>query len=331
MRIHVSLAAVLVTLLCTPSYGWDLCSLFGFRCGDSACAACCEPGCGCATCGCGVGCSTEVGCGCEPSCGCGSGCCANGRQFAGQTFDCCEPSRVPICICTGPAGGCEASCGCATECGCGVGCGPGCGCGTGCEPGCGCGADCGCGAEVGCGCEPACGCGGGGCGLRGHWLGGVFFGSCCGRLVQSFDRLCGGCSGCSGEVYWNEWHNDPPSCCDPCDRCGNWTGPGYGGYRAPYDQGYHVGSALGGSHFAGGSVTGGTGFVAQAKAPTAPTVANLAQAVRKPTTQNLTASRPTFAANNGNNSRRVAGSTSATAHGQLTRKPAAAAETTFRR
>lgn len=32
-------------------------------------------------------------------------------------------------------------------------------------------------------------------------------------------------SGC-GEVYWNEWDSDPPYCCDPCNRCGNFTGRG---------------------------------------------------------------------------------------------------------
>jgi hypothetical protein len=59
--------------------------------------------------------------------------------------------------------------------------------------------------------------------------------------------LCGGCSGCSSEAYWCEWHNDPPRCCDPCDRCGNWIGPssgcgcnGYGGYSAPYDHPYSM-------------------------------------------------------------------------------------------
>jgi hypothetical protein len=43
-----------------------------------------------------------------------------------------------------------------------------------------------------------------------------------------------GCTGC-GECYWNEWHNDPPRVCEPCDRCGNYIGPGgVGYYRAPY-------------------------------------------------------------------------------------------------
>lgn len=31
-------------------------------------------------------------------------------------------------------------------------------------------------------------------------------------------------SGC-GEVYWGEWHHNPPADCDPCDNHGNWIGP----------------------------------------------------------------------------------------------------------
>lgn len=47
------------------------------------------------------------------------------------------------------------------------------------------------------------------------------------------------CTGCSSELYWNEWYNDPPRCCDPCDRCGNWIGPS-AGYQAPYSHPYQV-------------------------------------------------------------------------------------------
>jgi hypothetical protein len=49
-------------------------------------------------------------------------------------------------------------------------------------------------------------------------------------------RLLGalGCNGC-GELYWSEWFNDPPACCEPCDCHGNYTGAGAEGYyRAPY-------------------------------------------------------------------------------------------------
>lgn len=40
----------------------------------------------------------------------------------------------------------------------------------------------------------------------------------CGYL--KYMLTCG--SGCSGDLYYNEWISDPPDCCDPCDNCGNW-------------------------------------------------------------------------------------------------------------
>jgi hypothetical protein len=48
----------------------------------------------------------------------------------------------------------------------------------------------------------------------------------CGPLTPLFalftrDSWCG--SGC-GERYWGDFYGDPPDCCDPCDRCGNFTG-----------------------------------------------------------------------------------------------------------
>ena len=43
----------------------------------------------------------------------------------------------------------------------------------------------------------------------------------CGYL--KYMLTCG--AGCS-EIYWGEWISEPPDCCDPCDHCGNWTGPG---------------------------------------------------------------------------------------------------------
>jgi hypothetical protein len=65
-------------------------------------------------------------------------------------------------------------------------------------------------------------CDGGGCGSCGCAVG------CCpGRpLAGCLTRAltCG--SGC-GDVYWDEWINDPPACCDPCDDYGNWTGNAY--------------------------------------------------------------------------------------------------------
>lgn len=45
----------------------------------------------------------------------------------------------------------------------------------------------------------------------------------CGPLrdcVTGLFRFPGRCSGACGEVYWDEWQNDPPKC-DPCVRYGN--------------------------------------------------------------------------------------------------------------
>ena len=196
-------------------YGFDLCQLLGLGCGDAyGCGACgCDAGCGCEpTCGCGD-CGCDVGCGREPSCGCSAGCGCDGRQFAGQTFNCCDGCGPPLSPCTGPE-----CCGCETSCGC--------------EPACGCGGVYGCGCDAGYGCEPSCGCGSGGCNSNSN----CGFGQCCGRIVGFIDKLCG-CGGCDSELYWSEWHNDPPRCCDPCDCHGNWIGPG-DEYRAPYSHPY---------------------------------------------------------------------------------------------
>lgn len=48
--------------------------------------------------------------------------------------------------------------------------------------------------------------------------------ACSGRYGWPLIRhglTCG--AGCGG-VYWDEWINDPPDCCDPCDEYGNWVG-----------------------------------------------------------------------------------------------------------
>jgi hypothetical protein len=80
-------------------------------------------------------------------------------------------------------------------------------CGPNCGPSC---------HEHACGCaEPTCAveCGDG-CGKSRSWRWGL------GRR---------GCNGC-GELYWSEWFNDPPACCEPCDCHGNYIGPGETGY-----------------------------------------------------------------------------------------------------
>lgn len=53
---------------------------------------------------------------------------------------------------------------------------------------------------------------------------GEILGQCrCHPLTAFKNRItCG--EGC-GEIYWNEWINDPPMPCDPCDeQCGNFIG-----------------------------------------------------------------------------------------------------------
>jgi hypothetical protein len=74
------------------------------------------------------------------------------------------------------------------------------------DPCCG---DCG---EVGCECcvpqcpDPCCECYGG----PFAWL----------HKALNPESYCGGC----GELYWGDFHSYPPDCCDPCNRCGQWTG-----------------------------------------------------------------------------------------------------------
>jgi hypothetical protein len=225
MRNLFILLAVVAAISCAPTpvrAGDGLFGLFGFdcggchnqccsQCGESTCGcensfgcnSCCEPACGCDSC-----CEPACGCTscCEPCCGCGSGCCANGRQYAGQTFNCGCETYVPWCPCRDCGGGCGGCC--EPACGCGSCCEPTCGCDSCCEP-CGCGSCCGSGCCTHKCCVKKCGF------CHAGW-----------ELVDCFTRVCSPCSGCSGEVYWSEWHNDPPYCQDPCNCCGQFTGHG---------------------------------------------------------------------------------------------------------
>jgi hypothetical protein len=49
-------------------------------------------------------------------------------------------------------------------------------------------------------------------------------------LFALFTHDCWSSCGC-GQRYWGDFYGDPPDCCDPCDRCGNYIcgGSGYGG------------------------------------------------------------------------------------------------------
>jgi hypothetical protein len=111
-----------------------------------------------------------------------------------------------------PYAGMKYDCDCES---CGPNCGPSCG-----EYACGCAEEyeCGCAEESSCACECGDNCGGKCRQSRSRWSG--LFGN--------------GCNGC-GEMYWSEWHNDPPVCCEPCDCFGNYTGAHETGYyQAPY-------------------------------------------------------------------------------------------------
>jgi hypothetical protein len=68
-------------------------------------------------------------------------------------------------------------------------------------------------------------------------------GPCFPLLSHLLHSLAIGCHGHGcGEVYWNDYYNDPPDVCEPCDGYGNWTGS-TGLYRAPYRNGPYGSSA----------------------------------------------------------------------------------------
>ena len=50
-------------------------------------------------------------------------------------------------------------------------------------------------------------------------------GGSCGPCQASCVNRLSGCTGC-GDLYWNEWFNDPPALHQPCDCNENFTGPG---------------------------------------------------------------------------------------------------------
>ena len=133
---------------------------------------------------------------------CGGGACATGG---------CRPCRAPYYGTWGfgPTWGCGPSASCDARCGPGAGMGDGCGTIDGCGESCGpCGCQCG-------GCTCGC-CEGPGllCSIFGLIRPGVWFGC--------YNNGC-------GEIYWGDFHGDPPDCCDPCNCMGDYTGPGGSG------------------------------------------------------------------------------------------------------
>jgi hypothetical protein len=98
----------------------------------------------------------------------------------------------------------------------------------------------------GCCCQDMCGggCGPAGCGSGGR--GSLFCRTYEQRMADSTAYECGtccktvgcgggikgwlrnqatGCKGC-GDIYYGEWISDPPDCCDPCHKCGGFSGSG---------------------------------------------------------------------------------------------------------
>jgi hypothetical protein len=134
-----------------------------------------------------------------------SGCCGLHCFLSGPCIPICDPTHC-----------CDTACGacCVDECSepyCGS-CSEPC-CDSCSEP---CGGSCCDACGVGCGassCGAACGACWDGYGLHGgplSWLYTVFF--------AGYDG-----PGC-GDCYWSDFHSEPPDCCDPCDRHGNWIG-----------------------------------------------------------------------------------------------------------
>jgi hypothetical protein len=158
--------------------------------------------------------------------------------------------------CCHPCGGCGGCGCCGDECGgcCGSGCAP---CAphravvAGCDDGCGCGCTKPCGA-VGCRtCSPCSPCGDcccdpcadpcGNCCYARPWYRGPL--SC---LFALFTPNCW-CGPSCGQRYWGDFYSDPPDCCDPCDRCGNYAGCGChncgGSYPGHVSGGYGNGGS----------------------------------------------------------------------------------------
>ncbi|HUT10315.1 MAG TPA: hypothetical protein VMY42_07460 [Thermoguttaceae bacterium] len=104
-------------------------------------------------------------------------------------------------VCPGPCGpgGCPMPCAAPCEPACAEGCGPPCA-----EP---------CGPPCGPACGPGCG----------HCYPGPL--ACVLGLLHAPTWYGPAC----GERYWGDFHGDPPDCCDPCNRHGDYVGAGKAG------------------------------------------------------------------------------------------------------
>ena len=194
------------------------------------------PGTLCDTTNCGGSCGGSCdACGCNPCqsdlapCGCGP----YGCGLFGGLFGCgprtCRPSGFPYYGTWGfgPTWGCGPAACCEPRCAPGAGLGNACGMTDACNS-CGdCGSSCGSSCDSCCdSCSEPC------CNSCGSCCGECTCGCCGGPgILLHIFRLfhpnhwigCGNNCGC-GEIYWGDFHGDPPDCCDPCDCRGNFTG-----------------------------------------------------------------------------------------------------------
>lgn len=131
----------------------------------------------------------------------------------GPSLEHCSPGHG-----CGGCGGCATRLRCETEC-CDVGCES-----SDCNVGCG-ACDMDCGSDNNCA-PPATLCNRPGAYRRSYGPGPTYHH---GPITWVFGLLgFGGCGGCAhggcGDMYWGEFHGDPPDVCDPCDCYGNYTG-----------------------------------------------------------------------------------------------------------
>ena len=115
----------------------------------------------------------------------------------------------PGTLCTGPH--CDGCCGSPA---CGPCAAPAC---ETCAPTC---SSCAVPGSAACSCEPACD----SCDSCGVECANTCA-SPCGPLSWLFSMLnTGYCGDGCGEIWWGDFHGAPPTCCEPCDRLGQWKG-----------------------------------------------------------------------------------------------------------
>jgi hypothetical protein len=125
-------------------------------------------------------------------------------------------------------------------------------------------------------------------------------------------------------MYWNEWHNDPPMCQDPCDCYGNYTGPSAGSYRAPYNHPYYVGGTQEAPYYVGGKRV--SPQYVKGQSPQEPAIVHSG-----PIRHSQTAANPAQITRGANRTRQAMNTVSPPSRGQMTRKPTVGRNMTYQR